>query len=285
MIFHSRRQRSTLSISGEIPGVTGFKVAVSMLAVAGLWACAPAESPSDEPEPATEAASASAPAHGADLSGVWTNNPPPETRAYQNSTYTAEPPAMTEWARAQYELARPTFGSRSVPVAETNDPVYQCFPPGTPRVYLHPFPMEIIQLPGRVMMVFEYDHLIRQIFTDGRGHRDDLAPGWMGDSTGYWDGDTLVVETVNFNDKTWIDREGVPHSEQLQVVERIRRVGADELQIDITIEDPVALTEPWVGQRFYRRVDWSIEEFMCMDNVNFTDFEEEILEYDGDATE
>jgi hypothetical protein len=128
-------------------------------------------------------------------------------------------------------------------------------------------------------MVFEYDHLIRQIFTDGRPHRDDLAPSWMGDSTGYWDGDTLVIETTNFNDKTWLDREGVPHSEQLRVVERIRRIEPDRLQIDITMEDPVALMEPWVGQRFYRRVDWSIEEFMCMDNVNFTAFEDEILEY------
>jgi len=145
--------------------------------------------------------------------------------------------------------------------------------------------MEIIQLPGRVVMVFEYDHLVRQIFTDGRGHRDDLAPSWMGDSTGHWEGDTLVVETVNFNDKTWIDREGVPHSEQLRVVERIRRLEDDSLQIDITIEDPVALMEPWVGQRTYRRVDWDIEEFMCMDNVNFTEFEEEILDYGSGATE
>ena len=161
---------------------------------------------------------------------------------------------MTDWARERFEQAKPTFGARSVAVADTNDPVYQCFPPGTPRVYLHPFPMEIIQLPGRVMMVFEYDHLIRQIFTDGRGHREDLAPSWMGDSTGHWEGDTLVVE-------------------------RIRRTDDDKLQIDITIEDPIALNAPWQGQRVYRRVDWDIEEFMCMDNVNFTEFEDEILEY------
>ena len=81
--------------------------------------------------------------------------------------------------------------------------------------------MEIIHSEGRVLMLFEYDHVVRQIYTDGREHRTDLAPMWMGDSTGHWEGKTLVVETVNFNDKTWIDREGVPHSDQLRVEERI----------------------------------------------------------------
>ena len=186
---------------------------------------------------------------------------------------------MTDWAMARFEVTRPTFGPRSVSVADTNDPVYECFPPGTPRIYFHPFPMEIIQSPGRVMMVFEYDHLIRQIYTDGREHRDDLSPGWMGDSIGHWEGDTLIVETTNFNDKTWIDRRGVGHSEELKVVERIRIDDDGILQIDITIEDPVAFTEPWTGQRQYGRVDWDIEEFMCMDNASFLDFEQEVLEY------
>ena len=71
-------------------------------------------------------------------------------------------------------------------------------------------------------MIFEYDHLIRQVYTDGREHRTDLAPSWMGDSIGRWEGDALVIETVNFNDKTWLDRTGVQHSEELRVVERIR---------------------------------------------------------------
>jgi hypothetical protein len=263
-----------------------YGVAVVAATLGALSACAPADPPAAaRDEPVADAGAGLPAGHGADLRGVWTNNPRPETREFQNSTFSAAPAPMTDWARALYDQARPTFGAKSVPVAETNDPVYQCFPPGTPRVYLHPFPMEIIQLPGRVLMVFEYDHLIRQIFTDGRGHRDDLAPSWMGDSTGHWEGDTLVVETVNFNDKTWIDREGVPHSEQLRVVERIRRPAPDELTIDLTIEDPVALTVPWVGQRTYGLVDWNIEEFMCMDNVNFTDFEEEILEYGEGAAD
>jgi len=245
--------------------------AVAVLAGAGLAAGPAASQPAASPPGA---------GHGADLGGVWTNDPPAETLAYQNDTVSAEPPAFTDWGRARYEAAKPSRGPRGVAVAETDDPVYQCFPPGTPRVYLHPFPMEIVQTPGRVLMIFEYDHLIRQIYTDGRGHRTDLAPMWMGDSIGRWEGETLVVETVNFNDKTWLDRTGVAHSEALRVVERIRLVAEDRLEIDITMEDPVALAEPWRGQRYLRKTDWDIEEFSCMDNVNFLEYEQDILEFE-----
>jgi hypothetical protein len=144
--------------------------------------------------------------------------------------------------------------------------------------------MEIVQTPGRVLMIFEYDHLIRQIYTDGREHRTDLAPSWMGDSIGRWEGDTLVVETVNFNDKTWLDRTGVQHSEELRVVERIRALDADHLEIDIVMEDRVALAEPWRAKRRLRRTDWTIEEFSCMDNQNFLDYERELLEFDAAPT-
>ena len=218
--------------------------------------------------------------HGADFSGVWSRDREAQPDQFLGHAFTEELPPMTAWARERFEQSKPTFGPRNVPVLEANDPVYQCFPPGTPRVYLHPFPMEIVQLPGRVVMMFEYDHLIRQIHTDGREHRTDLAAMWMGDSTGHWEGDTLVIETVNLNDKTWVDRRGVPHSDQMRVIERIRRVGDEQLQIDVTVEDPIAFTEPWTGTRIYRSVDWDVEEFVCMDNVNFEAFEQEVLDYD-----
>ena len=132
--------------------------------------------------------------------------------------------------------------------------------------------MEIIQVPGRVIMIFEFDHHVRQIYTDGRGHNKDLPPLWMGDSIGKWDGDTLVVDTTDFNDKTWIDRGGHPHSDKLHLVERMRRVDHDNLQIDITIEDPIAYTKPWTGQQnFQLRPKWNIMEMICLDNVNFLD--------------
>jgi len=219
--------------------------------------------------------------HAGDLSGIWNGYRPESERAFGGWAFSAELPPMTPWAQARFEQARPTFGPNSFSVADTNDPVYDCFPPGAPRIYFHPFPMEIIQTPGRVMMVFEYDHFLRQIYTDGREHRTDLSPSWMGDATGHWEGDTLVVETVNFNDKTWIDRRGVPHSEELRVIERIRRVDENSLVIDITIEDPIAFTETWTGRREYRAVDWDVEEFICMDNISFEVFESEVLESVG----
>jgi hypothetical protein len=243
-------------------------VAIALALFAGSTSYGPSAMAQTAAGPSTPAAR---------LDGVWEGRGTPESRAYRGYGFSAEPPPMTDWAKARFAQAKPTFGPTSYSVAETNDPVYQCYPPGTPRIYFHPFPMEIIQLPDRVLMIFEYDHLIRQIWTDGRGHRDDLSPSWMGDAIGHWEGDTLVVETTNFNDKTWIDRRGVPHSEQLKLTERMRRLDEDRLQIDMLIEDPIAYTEPWTAQRLFGKVAWNIEEFMCMDNVTFLPFEKKVL--------
>jgi hypothetical protein len=148
-----------------------------------------------------------------------------------------------------------------------------CFPPGVPRIYLHPFPVEIIQVPGRVIMLFEFDHFIRQIFTDGREHNTDLGPTWMGDSIGKWEGDTLVVDTTGFNDKTWLDRGGHPHSDQLHLVERFRRTDLNTMQDDVTIEDPKAYTKSWDAHLIFQlHPKWNIMEQVCEDNVNFDQF-------------
>ena len=106
----------------------------------------------------------------------------------------------------------------------------------------------------------------------------------MGESIGYWEGDTLVVETVNFNDRTWGDRRGLPHSEQLRVVERIRRESDSELVIDITVEDAIAYTEPWSARRFFSSVDdWRLEESVCLDNQSFIEFEQAVLDYESET--
>lgn len=213
-----------------------------------------------------------------DLSGVWNPSAPKGAPiavliAYY-STFGKGEPAMTPWAEAQYKAAKPSFGPKSVTMEETNDPVYKCFPPGVPRVYLHPFPMQIVQIPGQLIMLYEYDHMVRHIFTDGRAHPDELMPTWMGHSIGRWDGDTLVVDTVGFNDKSWLDRVGHPHSDQLHLVERIRRVDQNSLQVDFTIEDPKAYTKPITSTlSFQLKPKWDIMEQSCMDNVTFLDFE------------
>ena len=185
---------------------------------------------------------------------------------------------MTPWALEKFKLTKPSFGPRSF--KDSNDPVNPttvnatgCFPPGVPRIYLQPFPMEIIQQANRVLIIYEFDHLIRQVWMDGRAHLKDLPGTWMGDSIGKWEGDTLVVDTTGFNDKTWVDRAGHPHSEDLHVVERLKKTDAKTLQIDILMDDPMAYTKPWGGRLDYTlRSDWNISELICVDNVNFDQF-------------
>jgi hypothetical protein len=213
-----------------------------------------------------------------DLAGVWNARPPANAQMAELiiyfSTFGKGEPAMTPSAEALYRSAKPSFGPRSVTMEETNDPVYQCYPPGLPRVYLHPFPLQIIQLPTEVVMLFEYDHTVRHIFTDGREHPKDVDPTWMGSSIGHWEGDTLVVDTVGFNDKTWLDRIGHPHSSDLHVVERMRRPDRGTLQIDFHIEDPKAYTKPIDSTMFFDlKPTWNIMEQVCMDNGSFLNFE------------
>jgi len=212
-----------------------------------------------------------------DLSGVWTAKNTPGAR-YRGWGFMAEEPPMTPWALEKFKLTKPSFGPRSF--KDSNDPVNPttvnatgCFPPGVPRIYLQPFPMEIIQQPNRVLIIYEFDHLIRQVWMDGRAHLKDLPGTWMGDSIGKWEGDTLVVDTTGFNDKTWVDRAGHPHSEDLHVVERLKKTDAKTLQIDILMDDPMAYTKPWGGRLDYTlRSDWNISELICVDNVNFDQF-------------
>lgn len=204
----------------------------------------------------------------ADLSGLWLIHQTPGSSAYSSFAFSKEDPPMTAWGEEHYKAVKPAFGPNKTTPKQSNDPVYGCFPPGLPRIYLHPKPVEIVQLPDEVIMMFEYDRIVRHIYTDGRPHDEFLDPPlWMGDSIGKWEGDTLVIDSLGFNDKTWLDRAGHPHSEALHVVERMRRPSRDTLTNDITIEDPKAYTKSWTAQtRFQLRpglaLDW---ESVCED--------------------
>jgi hypothetical protein len=217
-----------------------------------------------------------------DLTGVWRQHAPPGSRAYALYSFTKEDTPMTPWAEALFKANKPSFGPRAVP--DSNDPVNPtsgnsigCFPPGVPRIYQHPFPMEIIQIPGRVLIIYEFNHFVRQIYMDGRGHDKNVAPLWMGDSIGKWEGDTLVVDTTNFNDKTWLDRGGHPHSEALHLTERIRRIDHDTLEIEITVDDSKAYTKTWTAKQYFQlRPKWNIMELICEDNANFLDLQNKL---------
>lgn len=220
--------------------------------------------------------------NGADLRGVWMRR---YEHRWENYAFSEEPPPMTAWAQTRFQQSRPTFGPDAVAVAETNDPVYQCLPPGLPRIYAHPAPFEIFQLSDRVVIVYEFQHHVRQIYTDGRDRAQGRPASWMGESVGRWEGETLIVETTDFNDKTWIDRRGIPHSDQLRITERIQRDADDQLIVDITVEDPVAFTEPWTVRRVFDPVAWTLAEGVCVDSSlfeEFSEFEREVLEYTGD---
>jgi hypothetical protein len=202
-----------------------------------------------------------------DLSGVWTQYPRISARSgvLGGFVFTQDEPPMTPWAEAKYKAAKAAHVGGYE--GESDDTTLTCAPPGVPRIYLFNFPMEIIQIPGRVILFYEFGHFVRQIFTDGRGHAKDAAPTWMGDSIGKWEGETLIIDTIGFNDKTWIDQVGHPHSDALHLVERIRRTTPDMLQIDITFDDPKAYTKPWTARKAFKlRPDWNIAEYVCEDN-------------------
>jgi hypothetical protein len=125
-----------------------------------------------------------------------------------------------------------------------DDPAGRCLPMGVPR--LSAFPEKIVQTPSEIFILDEGDiHTFRIIYMNSRPHPPELGPSWYGDSIGKWDGDTLVVDTIGFNDRTWLDSVGHPHTEQLHVIERYKRPDAANLQLEVKIEDPGAYAKPF----------------------------------------
>ena len=153
------------------------------------------------------------------------------------------------------------------------DPEAICLPDGLVR--LTPLPYKIVQGPKMVVLLSEGNtHSYRRFFLDGRAHPKDVNddPSYTGDSTAKWDGDTLVVDTVGMNDKTWLDATGKPHSDALHVVERYRRRDLGHLEIAYTLEDPKAFTDQYTFTRVFTLAPtWELQEYVCqaiLDGVN-----------------
>ena len=194
-----------------------------------------------------------------DLSGVW------YIRLYNrqiNSTLGRLPP-FTAHGKAEWD-ARVKAEKEGSPIADASS---YCWPHGVPRVMNSPYPIQIIQIPGETVIVHEVAHNIRHIYMD-KPHPPVLTPGFMGDSTGHWEGDTLVIDTTGFNDRTWIDEVGVIHGRQLHVIERIRKIeGGLALENLVRIEDPEFFTEPWYARITYAwRPDLRLTEYICEEN-------------------
>jgi hypothetical protein len=147
-----------------------------------------------------------------------------------------------------------------------DDPEANCLPTGVPRIA--PYPWRIVQTPTHIFFLFEANiHTYRQIFMDGRTHPADPDPTWYGHSTGRWQGRTLVVDTVGYNDKSWFDFRGHPHTEKLHTIERYTRTDAETLVNEITIDDPAAYARPFkVTFTAKRRPGDELMEYICQEN-------------------
>jgi hypothetical protein len=150
----------------------------------------------------------------------------------------------------------------------TEDPEVKCYLPGVPRATYQPYPFQIVQGSSTILFAYEFGAASRIVYVDG--HLKPPVDSWMGWSNGRWDGDTLVVDVVGFNDQTWFDRAGNYHSDQLHVVERYTPVSAEVMNYEATIEDPEVFTRPWkISMPLYRHVEKNAQflEYRCVEFV------------------
>jgi len=181
------------------------------------------------------------------------------------------PPEPPPYKPEYVKKVREAFDRRGI-----DEPMARCYPPGIPRTTtLGLFPMQIVQTPQTVVMLFEVFSVFR-VIPINRKHPDDADPSFTGDSVGHWEGDTLVVDVTSFNDKTWLTGVGTVHSEKLHVVERFTRLDENTIQYSATMTDPEVLTKPWtVHSTIMLRPGMRLREYICAENnVDIGRFEE-----------
>ena len=181
-----------------------------------------------------------------DFSGVWV----------PGSTLLPGDPSYQPWAKKIYDERKANKGA--------DDPERLCLPNGAVRI--NPLPYKIVQRADTVVLLWEGNtHSYRRFFLDGRAPNLDVEPeSWTGLSTGKWEGDTLVVNTVGFNDRTWLDATGKPHSDAMHLTERYRRPDLGHLNVELTIEDAKALTKPYTFTRVFTLAPgWELQEYVC----------------------
>ncbi len=164
-------------------------------------------------------------------------------------------------------LGQKVFDERTATHSK-DDPEGFCLPPGVPRMMYTPYPTEIFQLPDRILFIYEGGaHVWRIIWMDGRKQPVDPNPNYLGYSVGHWEGDTLVVDSIGFNDRTWLDAAGHPHGEKLHVTEKFTRPDANTLRLEATIDDPDYYTKPWtVVTTATWEPNQELMEYICQEN-------------------
>jgi hypothetical protein len=204
-----------------------------------------------------------------DLSGNWDPEPEGPEGIRLNQWDSSDPfskhpelAPMTPWALERFNKARPPFGARQT-MQDTNDPVQRyCDPPGVPRIYMYPWLVKFIQLPDVVYIIYEYTKTWRAVPLNAE-HPADPDKTWMGDSVGRYEDGAFVIDTIGFNDKTWLDQVGHPHSDALHVIERFRRLNQDTLELNVTIDDPKAYTRKTSASKLYKFTTAPMGETIC----------------------
>jgi len=191
-----------------------------------------------------------------DLSGIWKAS---------SGKYLADLAAdgidvgMLPWAAKVFQERQENFG--------LDRPSGRCLPHSVTDFDAHPMPKKFVQTPGLFVMLFESYHSYRQIFTDGRPFPKEHDAAWFGYSVGKWEGDTLVVRTIDLNTKTWLDDGGHPHSEALQLIERFRRRDFGHMDLELTIDDSKTYAKPWSVHIPYEYVpDTELLDWVCENN-------------------
>jgi hypothetical protein len=166
-------------------------------------------------------------------------------------------PPFQPWAKALYDERQKGLGAGA--------PTERCLPHGIPDAMLtRELPFKIVQNPGFTIILYEEFNNWRQVFTDGRELPVDPQPAWLGYSIGRWEGDSFVVRTAGFNDRSWLDAGGTPHTEALKTTERFRRVDFGHMEVEFTFDDPKAYTKPWSAKvKFELLPDTELLEHHC----------------------
>ena len=203
-----------------------------------------------------------------DLSGVWFSGPTGKANAWSvvPDTPLKEDPVPFQPAAAM-KIRSMTRTER-----ELKSPGVTCQPVGTPGMWtINPYPHQIVMKPGLYVHLIESDNAWSVVHTDGRAHKkpEDLEPLYNGDQTAHWEGDTLVIDTISIDERTWINQSGWFHSDQVHVIERIRRPSMNYLEYQYTVEDPKVLTRPWTSAwRTYSLGSEDLTENFCTNNEN-----------------
>jgi hypothetical protein len=192
-----------------------------------------------------------------DLNGVWQRPYVPDmTKSGPGQQGAGELPFTPEYAQKFKDYDPGKF-----------DYTGRCLPQGLTRSMNSPFPIRIVQTPDITAILYEAWNVFEIVHTDGRGHPKEPDPTWIGNAVGKWDEDTLVVDSIAFNDKTNLDTVGHPHSDAMHTIERFTRSDDKHIAYEITVEDSKAFARPWKNTRtFTLRPDWEIMEYSCEEN-------------------